>query len=49
LAIGNSSLLAEALQRKGGVLDLIQAASKEVKVRVEKKETVVLEGAEGKK
>jgi len=49
LAIGDSSLLAEALQRKGGVLDLIQAAPKEVKVGVEKRETVVLEAAEGRR
>jgi len=43
--VGNSALVKEALERRGGIIEQIEAERKDVKIKVEKKERLILEPA----
>lgn len=42
LVLGNAPLVKEALERKGGIIEQIQSNAKDTKIKIEKKETIVL-------
>ena len=45
LAVGNAPLIKEALERKGGIIEQIQSSEKDIKIKVEKREEIVLNKA----
>jgi uncharacterized protein YlxW (UPF0749 family) len=45
LVVGNASLIKEALERRGGIIEQIKAGSKEAEIKIEKKDKIILEAA----
>lgn len=44
LVVGNASLIKEALERKGGIIEQIKASSKDIQIQIEKRDKLLLEG-----